>query len=252
MKKISPLRMPLTFLAILAASGALLMCAFLPTSASAASVQAARCAADDLQCVIKAGDLLISNRLADLNILKTRVSNYLSEKRLTDAQASELQNDVSSNESGLQSLKTKLDAETVAKEARKDVANIYTQFRIYAVVLPRDRRHIVLDIEVNTRDKMVSAETNIQNAINQAPSDQKDQLNTLFNDYKQRISDADLQFQTANQTLPQLTPASFNQNRAAYEATRRSLDLALRTARIDLGQAAKDLSQMVKIIGHDI
>lgn len=244
-----------TYLKLLATFGALCIVtlgALLPATAFATPVQATRCGADDLKCVVSAGDLLISNRLADLNALKTKITNYLTARRLTDAQASELQNDVSTNESGLQSLKARLDAETVTREARKDVVNIYAQFRIYAVVLPRDKRHLLLDIEVNAKDKMVDAEPTIQAAITRAPSNQQDRLNELFNDYKQKVADTEIQFQTANQAIPQMTPENFNQHRASYEGTRKSLDVATKIARQDLSQAAKDLKQIVKILGHDI
>ncbi|HET8843446.1 MAG TPA: hypothetical protein VFN35_18430 [Ktedonobacteraceae bacterium] len=234
------------------ALGILALGAFIPTTVSAATTQAPRCGADDLKCIISAGDLLINNRLNSLNSLKTKITDDQTARKLTDAQANELLSDVSTNVSGLQSLKTKLDAENVAKEARKDVANMYTQFRIYAVVLPRDHRHVLLDIEVNAHDKMVSAEPTIQNAITRAPADQQDKLNALFNDYKQNVAGAEVQFNTANQALPQMTPEDFNQHRVAYEATRKSLDNATKTARQDLSKAADDLKQIVKILGHDI
>jgi hypothetical protein len=46
-----------------------------------------------------------------------------------------------------------------------------------------------------------------------------------------------------------MTPENFNQNRLSYQATKTALDNALRAARVDLHQAAKDLGEMARVLG---
>ncbi len=232
--------------------GVMAIGALLPATASAASVQSAKCGTGDGTCVIAVGDKLIADRLKALGTLNTKITDDQSAKKITNDQANALEADVSTNESGLNSLKTKLDAETTAKAARVDVVNIYKQFRIYAVVLPRDSRHLLLDTEINAKDIFVASEPAIQAAITAAPASQQAKLKDLYSDYQKQVSDSEAQIDTATQDIPQMTPSAFNLTHSAYETVRQSLDNATKTASKDLHKAANDLHQMVTIIGHDI
>jgi hypothetical protein len=234
---------------IASALGLLAIGALLPATVFAASSQQTKCGATDLNCVITAGDTLITNRQNSLNDLKARISADLSANKLTSDQASVLQADVATNQTGLSNLKSKLDAETDIKAARQDVSNIFLQFRIYAVVLPRDYRRIQMDIEINTKNLMQGSASKIKDAISSAPANEQGQLNSLFSDYQKQVAAAESQLDTAQQDFPALTPENFNQNRLSYESTKNALDSALKAARADLRQAAKDLNQMAQILG---
>lgn len=223
--------------------------ALLPATAFAASTQSPKCAANDVKCVINAGDTLISNRQTSLNTLNGKISTDQTNHKITSDQASALQSDVKANQTGLNNLKTKLDAETNAKSARQDVANIFSQFRIYAVVLPRDYRHIEMDIEMNAKATMQGAAPAIKTAIGSAPADKQNKLNALYSDYQKQVADAEKQLDTAQSDFPAMTPENFDQNRSSYETTRTALDNALKAARGDLHQAAKDLNQMAHMLG---
>src|SRR5215472_10793273 len=119
---------------ILAAS--MLLCflslALVPATALAAS--STTCAPKDVACVIKVGDELIADRIAALNKLSEKVTDDHNKKLIDDDHATALQNDIQTNITGLNTLKTTLDAETEATAARQDVQKIFTQFRIFAVV----------------------------------------------------------------------------------------------------------------------
>src|ERR1700731_131959 len=127
MKKLNARLFPKRF-ATLGAMGLMAICALLPATTFAATTQTAKCAADDVKCVITAGDQFITSRQNSLNTLNTKVGTDLTTKKITSGQANALQSDIATNQTGLSSLKTKLDAETKATDARKDVANIYLQF----------------------------------------------------------------------------------------------------------------------------
>lgn len=224
--------------------------ALIPTTAFAASNQSAatKCGTN-VQCVITAGDQLIANRQTSLNTLNGKISADLTAKKLTSDQASVLQSDVTTNQTGLSNLKTKLDGEKTIQGARQDVANIFLQFRIYAVVLPRDYRHIVFDIEVNAKDKMQDVAPSIKTAIANAPASEQAQLNSLFSDYQKQVAAAESQLDTVQNDFAALTPENFNLNRASYLNTLHTLTNALKAARSDLHQGAKDLNEIAHILG---
>src|SRR5262249_30925137 len=159
-----------------------------------------------------------------------------------------LQTDISTNQNGLTQLKSKLDAETDPREALKDVKNIYLQFRIYAVVLPRDNHQLWLDMLSNATGKLADLEPTIQDAIDKAPGGLKEQLNTLFSDYKSQVSEAQAQIAAGQGRLPILTVDNFNNNRTAYLNALDDLRTDTRTAARDIKEAIRDLHQMRQLL----
>lgn len=238
-------RMPKRFLAIGLFS---LLALSIPATAFAASPGTTKCAASDTHCWITLGDQLIAARQTSLTNLSNKVTERLNDKLITSDQANALQSDISTNESGLAALGTKLNAETSAAAARQDVANIFLQFRIYAVVLPRDYRRLYLDVAVNVDAKLRGLSGELKQDIQNAPPGEQAQLNTLYNDYLAQLSTAEAQFDTAQADFPALTPANFNYNRSAYDASLNSLTTALKTIHAALKQAGQDVHQIAQIL----
>jgi hypothetical protein len=221
----------------------------LSTTALATPVQTpASCTASDVQCVIAFGNLRIDERTAALTKLNDNASQQVAAGHITSGQASAIQADVTSNQNGLGALKSKLDAETAAAAARQDVHSIYTQFRIYAVVLPRDYHEIVLDIMTNVQAKMAGLEPKIQQAIANAPADEQQQLNTLYSDFTTKVAAAGTQITNANALVSAFTPENFNNSPATYQTNWLTFRSDILAGRADLRQAASDLHQMAKII----
>lgn len=220
----------------------------IPATAFAASPATTKCAATDTQCWITLGDQLIAARQTALTSLGNRVTERLNDKLITSDQANVLQADISANASGLSALQTKLNAETTATAARQDVVNIFVQFRIYAVVMPRDYRRLYLDVAVNIDAKLRGLSDQIKQAIAGAPAGEQGQLNTLYNDYIARLTSAGSQFDLAQSDFPALTPSNFNYNRSAYEGSLNSLKTAEQTIYTDLKQAGQDAHQIAKIL----
>ncbi|MEO7020834.1 MAG: hypothetical protein ABI234_11840 [Ktedonobacteraceae bacterium] len=223
--------------------------ALVPATVFAAPASPTKCAAGDTACVIAVGDKLISERQTALTKLNTAISTDLTAKKINSDQASALQSNVTTNQTGLTNLKTKLDAETSAKAARADVANIFSQLRIFAVVLPRDYRHLQLNIEQNVKALMQSVAPGIQDAIAKAPAAKQAQLKELFKDYQQQVAAAESQVDIAQNDFPAMTPENFNLNRATYEQTRKAVVDSVKDARTDLHKAADDLKKMTNILG---
>ena len=220
----------------------------IPSTTFAASKSTHTCAPTDTQCYITAGDQFIVLRQTALTTLSGKVTARENQHLITSDQSNVLQSDISTNQSGLAALKSKLYAETDPKAARQDVVNIFFQFRIFAVVLPRDYRRLYLDIAVNVDIKLRSLGPKVQEAISNAPAGEQAELNTLFNDYRNQLSTAESQFDLAQAAFPALTPANFNYNRSTYQTTLSNLDTTEHTIHTALKQAGSDLHQIAQIL----
>lgn len=228
---------------------ALACCLLLPSTAFAATTQTnGTCGASDVHCVITAGDQLITNRLSALNTLSGKVTTDQKANYISGDQASILQSDITTNQNGLNTLKSQLDGETDAKAARQDVKNIFEEFRIYAVVLPRDYRRLHLDIESTVLAKMKGEVSQLQQSINNAPSSQQGQLNTLFSNYQAQLASAESSIDTAQNNLPALTPENFNTNRSSYEGSLAGLRSAEQSTHAALHNAGSDLHQIAQLL----
>jgi hypothetical protein len=225
---------------------ALLLSAALPAIALAAP-QDTRCGTD-IACVKKFGDDAIAKRQTSLVGATTRINGFVTKGALTSTQAGPLLDQITTNKNGLASLKTKLDGETDITAARTDVKNIYLQFRIYAVFLPRTRHVVALDIMTNVDNKLKGLEPKIEDAIAKAPADKKDQLNTLYSDFKAQLKEAEAQIDAAQGQLPVLTPNTYNTDRATYDKAFAALHADTKAAHDALKKARDDLHQIAMIL----
>jgi chromosome segregation ATPase len=231
--------------------GALSLALLVPATAAMAAPQTAttpqKCAATDVQCVITFGDQRITERQQALTALQNKITTSQQKKDVNDVQADNVLADLQTRQNELTTLKTKLDAETQAKAARQDISNLYTTLRIYAVVLPRDYRWLHLAIEIDLRDVFQDHEANIETAIDKATNN-KDQLNSLFGDYKTVISGTEGLIDQAKAALPQLTVDNYNNNRTAYNAALNQLTTSENSLQANLKQVASDHHQIAQLL----
>jgi hypothetical protein len=220
----------------------------IPVTAFAASPTTTKCASNDTQCFITLGDSLISARQTSLNTLNGKVTERLNQNLISSDDANVLQSDITTNEQGLTALQTKLNGETSTSAAKQDVQNIFFQFRIYAVVLPRDYRRLYLDVARTIDGKLRALAPKLQDAIKEAPASEQQQLQPLYNDYIAQLGTAEGQFDAAAADIVALTPENFNYNRSTYESTLSSLKTSLQTIHTALHQAASDVHQMAQIL----
>jgi hypothetical protein len=199
-----------------------------------------------VSCVQQFGNQQISARLTALEKSKTDAKNN---KALTEQQQGIIVNDANTNENGLNALKKQLDAETSIKPALADVKNIYVQFRIYAVVLPRDYGEIELFHEQNVSQRMTDAEVTINDLIQKDQNGKNiAQIKTLDQDYVNKLNDAATYMKDAQGLIPSLVPANY----PGTDATLNTYHQDLKTARLDLQGAAKDLHQMTQLLKADL
>ncbi len=238
-------RLPSKF-ALLTALTLISLFATAPAAMAAPSAQ--KCAPTDVKCVITFGDTVIVARQTALDKLADNVTALQQKHHISDVQADTLHADIKTNRDGLTDIKTKLDAETSAQAARQDVKNVYEQLRIFAVVIPRDTRHLHLDVEVTLADKLRDLEQKLQQAVNNDNDDRKAKLTDLFNDYKAAVADAEGQVDIAQSIFPMLTVANFNANHAAFNTDLHNLSNAEQRTHTDLHKAASDLHQIAQLL----
>lgn len=223
--------------------------AVLPATAIAAPSHAtSKPSCTTVQCVIAFGDARIAQRLTSLKTLNGKVTNQLNAGHISSAQAGSLQSDVTTNQNGLNQLKSKLDAETDISAARQDVRTIYTQFRIYLVVLPRDYNITWLDVLQNVDGKLRAVQPKIESAIDHAPASEQGQLNTLYSDLKAQLQEAESQIDAAQGQIATLTPANFDNARSVYTTAWTDFRSDTKTAHADIHSAASDLHQIAHIL----
>jgi hypothetical protein len=229
---------------------ALALATLIPATAFAKAQDATGCAGN-VQCIIAVGDKLIANRQAALTTLSGKITDQLNKKHITSDQAADLQNAVTQGQTGMAQIKAKLDADTTAQAALADVKSIFYNYRIYAVVIPKTAHKMLFDIMSNVDAKLRSLQPKIEQAIDNAGSDDKAQLNTLYSDYKAQLAEAESQLDAAQGQFDTLTVANFNNARAVYETALSDLKSDEKTAHADLKKAASDLHQITQIIKNE-
>jgi hypothetical protein len=252
-------------LALLGATLGLLLVAAVPTIAQAAPRTAAVTTAHSvaatatpcpLSCVKAFGDKLIADRITSLNTASSKIGALVTKGALTTSQANaflqpgNIHTSIPANISGLQALQTKLDSETSEADAREDVKNIFLTFRIYAVFLPVIRNIVVIDVMTNVDAKMHSIQSKIEDAIAK-DDDHKDQLNSLYADYKSQLQLAEGQMDAAQGQLPVLTPSTYNEHNGDYATAWKTFRGDIESAHDHLKKAKDDLHQIVMILKAD-
>lgn len=213
-----------------------------PATAMAATSQGT--CGNNLQCVQAVGNADIDKRIVSLNTLIEKAQDN---KHLLAGQITPIVNDANANIHGLRTLRSTLDGETVIANARQDVKNIFVQYRIYAVVLPRDYHEIYADHMTNIHDTFVAneglIETIIQNKANKGIN--VTQAQQQYQDLVAKVNDAGTQLNSTQTLFSQLVPANYpgtNQTLVTIRAN-------LKQARTDLQGAYQDLKSIRQELG---
>lgn len=148
---------------------------------------AAQRQSDMLARIIQRADQLISVRLSSLQNLLTRVQG---DKRLSTTDKSSLTSDINTTISGLQTLKTKIDADTDETTARTDAKSVITTYRVYMVFEPKIRLLTVIGNLQTTSSNVSSLSGQIQTLITSLQSQGKDTsaAQTALNDLNTQLT----------------------------------------------------------------
>jgi hypothetical protein len=183
--------------------------------------------------ILSKGSAEINRRETSLSNLNTRITGA---KNLTSSDRSYLLDEVQTEESGLNNLKTTLAACTTVTCAATNAESIITEYRVYALVLPKvqlvrmaDDQQVIETSLTTLTTKLQSRITNAQTAGDNVATLQTD-LNTMIAD----INAAAAISKNIETTVLPLQPSDYDANHSVLAG-----DLTqLQTARTDLQNAA--------------
>lgn len=182
-----------------------------------------------------AADKELDRRITALNALITRVNAI---QRISVDQKSSLVAQIQTNINELTTLKAKIDADTDAATLKTDKQSIVTQYRIFALLMPKVEIMAHADAILQLATQMSANSATFQTTIQQSGKDVSS-IQSIVTDRQAKIADAITQAQNAISAVSALTPTGYPANKATLESAR----TMLQTARKDLRTAQQDLSK---------
>ena len=204
---------------------------------SSASNAAAR-QSGELSRIQSRADAMITNRINDLNKLLSRIQ---SDTHLSADEKVSLTTTINTTITHLQSLKTKIDADTDATIARTDAQSIVTSYRVYVVLEPQARLLIIIDNLQTASTNVATLVTKVQSLLNTLKGEGKDMTNA-----QTALTDISTQLNTINGLLTTdkslLTGVSVTTTNPQSIFTQVRKDLA--TVRADFAKIRSDFASV--------
>lgn len=209
-----------------------------PTTDTASSVQA-----QHLQNIITKGDQEINRRLTTLSTLTTKINNAT---KLTPTDQTTLSNEVSSTTSGLQSLETQLNGDTTVTTAHTDAEDIYTEYRVYALVAPKVNIIKVADDQQAVEAKLTALAQDLSTRITTEQQAGKDvtTLQSELADMNTKIAAAKAISSNIESVVINLQPSDYNSNHDVLLGD----NTQLQTAHTDNAAALNDAKEIVSAL----
>ncbi len=196
--------------------------------------------------IIANGDKEISRRLEALNNLIARIGQM---QKLSDAQKANVTGKLQSFVDAMNSLKTKIDADTDIATLRTDIKSIVDSYRVFALVMPQSQIYAAADRIGTLIDTMNAVVPKIQTEISTAQAAGKDVtvLQSALTDLTAKLADATTQYQAAQSGVANLAPDQgdktvMDSNLAALKKARADIKVAT----IDIIAARKDMEKIHK------
>lgn len=187
------------------------------------------------QAIKTAGAQEITNRINSLNKVEPKISTF---KNVSASDQAYLTSEVNGEISGLTALKTKLAGDQTLSSALSDAESIYTDYRVYAIVLPKIKIVRITADQQATEAQLSTSATSLQAKIT-ADSKKGDDVTTLqddLNDMTAQINSAEQISSPMQQKVLPLLPSDYNSNHNVLSG-----DFSqLKTAQSDLQNARKD------------
>lgn len=203
-----------------------------------AASQAADKSADRLQKAKTYGDRMVDNRVAELNRVLSRIQT---DTRLTSDEKSSLSSDIQNALSGLNQLKIKIDADTTVESVKTDAKSIITNYKVYAVLVPKIRLLITIDSLLNLNQKMLALIPKLDSLVATLQSQGKDvsTIQPLVADIKTRLQDTNTRLTKDKNTVLAVTMTS-----ADPHATFVSVRQDLASVRASFAQVRADIGRL--------
>lgn len=193
-----------------------------------------------LQNIISKGDQEIERRLTTLNTLTSKIN---AATKLTASDKTTLSNEVSTTISGLTSLKTQLDASTTVTVAVGNAQDIYTEYRVYALVAPKIDLIKVADDQQAVEAKLTALAQKLQTRIaaEQQAGKNVTTLQSELTDMNAKIAASQAISLNIESTVINLEPSDYNSNHAVLSGD----NTQLKTAHNDNAAADTDAKNIV-------
>lgn len=187
------------------------------------------------------GDRLITQRITVLNGAISRVNGAV---KVSASERASIAADLNSNISNLNSLKGTIDADNNADTLKTEVRSIFTTYRVYVVVLPRDHGELVAGRVSAILAKLNSLSDKLGKWIEVAKSRGKDvsKIEPLYQDFKAQTADAQSQSAAALADFQAMQPAADTSQAKSRLADGKA---AMEKARGDIKAVRQDLRQIV-------
>ncbi|HVW23207.1 MAG TPA: hypothetical protein VHB51_01855 [Candidatus Saccharimonadales bacterium] len=196
-----------------------------------------------LQRIISRGDKEIERRLKTLNRLSSKVP---SGSKLSDADKSNLTAAVQAEITDLTNLKTKLDADTDVNTAASDALSIITEYRVYALIVPKIQLVRAADAQQVAEAKLTVLAGKLQTSLSTAQSKGQD-ISTeqaLLTDMNAKIAAAQAISSQVGSTVLGFQPNDRNSNPSLLSGYRDQLQ----TAQADIRVASNDAQSIINFL----
>lgn len=194
-----------------------------------------------IELIHKRGNNEISRRLTTLNGLvdKINATSYLTSDQKS-ALIAELQAQIGS----LQTVQTELSNEDSVTAAKDDAQKVITDYRVYALVVPKIQIVLAADRQQVTESKLSSIAVKLQAEIDTAQSNSKDVtgLQAKLDDMNAKLKDAQTISSNVETQVLALQASDYNSDHKVLKSYRDQL----KTARADIGVALNDAKAIVK------
>lgn len=193
----------------------------------------------DLTTLKTKGSAEINRRIDSLNSATSKINTTT---KLSSSDKAYLQNEVATEISGLTSLESTLNGETTLSAARTDVQSIFSDYRVYALLLPKVRLIVAADGEIATSDKLTTLATQLQSQIttDQNAGKNVSQLQADLTDMQTQANNAQSIANSIESKVLTLQPTDYNSDHTILSG-----DLAqLKTAHADNQAAYNDAKKI--------
>jgi hypothetical protein len=178
-----------------------------------------------LQLIISRGDKEINRRLKTLNTLSVKITKA---KKLSSANKTTLNNEVTTEISDLNDLKKKLDADTDLVTAQTDAQSIFSGYRVYALIVPKVQLVKTADDQQVAESRLTDLAAKLQTRINEAQKKGKDvaSLQSAFDSMVTKTAAAQTTSSNVETAVINLQPADYNSNHNVLSGQRDKLKSA--------------------------
>ncbi len=178
-----------------------------------------------MHAIIAAGEREITRRLTTLNTLASKINGAT---KLSASDKATLLSEVNTEIGGLTALKAKLAAETTFAGAKADANSIHTDYRVYALVVPKVQLLRVADDQLVVEAKLTDLIAKLQVRITIAQGKGKDtaSLQTKLNAMKTQLANAQAISAAVQAKVLPLQPGDFNSDHAVLSGDASQLKTA--------------------------